>query len=104
MSEVMDRTYHIIKAHKECAPYNREDDGREECADETFYSLLRRELNERGPTDSDPWLFRSEKKLKDFKSIMLHVPQMYANISLQITREAGTQNQMRPSRMLLTMK
>jgi hypothetical protein len=31
-------------------------------------------------------------------------PQMYAKMSLQMTREAGTQNQMRPSRMLLTMK
>jgi hypothetical protein len=32
------------------------------------------------------------------------IPQMYANTSLQMTREAGTQNQMRPSRILFTIK
>ena len=32
------------------------------------------------------------------------MPQMYAKQSLQITREAGTQNQIMPSRMLFTMK
>src|SRR5712691_10778008 len=32
------------------------------------------------------------------------IPQMYAKTSLQMTRHAGTKNQMRPSRMLLMIK
>ena len=32
------------------------------------------------------------------------IPQMYAKTSLQMTRDAGTKNQMRPSRMLFMMK
>jgi len=31
-------------------------------------------------------------------------PQIYAKQSLQITKDAGTQNQMRPSRILFTIK
>lgn len=32
------------------------------------------------------------------------IPQMYAKTSLQMTRDAGTKNQIRPSRMLFMMK
>jgi len=32
------------------------------------------------------------------------IPQMYAKTSLQMTRDAGTKNQMRPSRMLFMTK
>lgn len=32
------------------------------------------------------------------------IPQMYAKTSLQITSEAGTQNQIKPSKILFTMK
>ena len=32
------------------------------------------------------------------------IPQMYAKMSLQITRDTGTKNQMRPSRILFMTK
>jgi hypothetical protein len=47
-------------------------------------------------------VFFGESAMSGVRPIV--TPQMYAKTSLQITSEAGTQNQIMPSRILFTMK
>jgi hypothetical protein len=64
-------------------------------------STLNRRVLQKAPTNPST-VFFGESLIKGVRPTV--IPHTYANISLQITNEAGTQNQIMPSRILLTMK
>jgi len=60
-----------------------------------------RRVLQNAPTNPST-VFFGESLIKGVRPTLM--PHMYAKVSLQITNEAGTQNQIMPSRILLTMK
>lgn len=110
-TEILSRADHVWESHEKGAPLyvsigivesSAYGEGKEQCADESTDKTLDRFLW----TELDKG--RSSKELACNVSPTLceamNSPQTYAMTSLQMTKEAGTKNQIKPSRMLLTMK
>jgi hypothetical protein len=98
-SQVSSGADHVVESHKECSPLTHQP-----MSCEVRNGLTARENNrvQRKAPMNPSTVFLGDNLINGVRPNIF--PQTYAMTSLQMTKDAGTKNQIIPSRILLTIK